>query len=580
MDRATLEKVKRATAFIKVTRSDGLSGSGSGFVESGSKMVMTNAHVVGMLSPSAPPPTKIEVIFNSGLPDEKNYTGTVFGVDRDSDLALLRITNVPAGQALPEPLQVVTAEGLIETQKVYVFGFPLGESLGKAITVSPSAISSLRRAPGGEIERVQVNGGMQPGNSGGPVVDDKGNVVGVAVAIIKATNLNFAIPGNVVHDLLKGRVSGTVAGEPMRKGTQVAVPVTVTLINPLQKIRTVEVEWWLAPGGLKPNEVEAKKANAQVISASYSPGATEAIAEVVMANVPPAGQELYVRAIVGADGTKKSHAIVNRVVDEPPEPKATTMVVRFIPGQRNVKLFTTLKMKIDANESKVANWLWNMNGTLQENVQANGFHSYGVQHFEMGAWINEKQVPLPARVGSAFKSGFPKLGMTVQLDAQNNIVKSNVDVRQIPGNDAKDIVGSVGDQLVQSLELITISTPGNGTLQPNQTWNGTRKVSLDTLGMIDMLDSQNGTLDIVYTYRGLRKVGGRDLPVISIRGRLRGEKGKGLDLSGDVNGEVALDPNSGTSLSGKVSLRMITEIKVRDKGTLQSTGQLDITIQR
>src|SRR5262249_24009624 len=63
------------------------------------------------------------------------------------------------------------------------------------ITVTTSSVSSLRRE-GGILKQVQVNGGMQPGNSGGPVTDTRGKVVGVSVAGITGTTINFAIPSD------------------------------------------------------------------------------------------------------------------------------------------------------------------------------------------------------------------------------------------------------------------------------------------------------------------------------------------------------------------------------------------------
>jgi S1-C subfamily serine protease len=117
-------------------------------------------------------------------------------------LAVLRVQ----GDDLPEPLPVRSAKYLAELQKVYVFGFPFGEKLGKNITVSESSVSSLRKYPGrDDLKEVQVNGGMQPGNSGGPVVDTSGHVVGVAVSIIQGTQINFAIPGEHVHSFLHER---------------------------------------------------------------------------------------------------------------------------------------------------------------------------------------------------------------------------------------------------------------------------------------------------------------------------------------------------------------------------------------
>lgn len=85
----------------------------------------------------------------------------------NTDLAVLRVE----GADLPPPLEVVPADDLLETQAAYVFGFPFGSSLGRAITLNTSSVSSLRRNNAGVLQRVQVNGGMNPGNSGGPVVD-------------------------------------------------------------------------------------------------------------------------------------------------------------------------------------------------------------------------------------------------------------------------------------------------------------------------------------------------------------------------------------------------------------------------
>src|SRR5947208_1604732 len=83
---------------------------------------------------------------------------------------------------------LVPGEELKETQTVYVFGFPFGESLGKNITVSTTSVSSLRKNEFDRVSKIQVNGGMNPGNSGGPVIDATGRVVGVAVSGILGTS--------------------------------------------------------------------------------------------------------------------------------------------------------------------------------------------------------------------------------------------------------------------------------------------------------------------------------------------------------------------------------------------------------
>src|SRR5262249_38069983 len=151
-------------------------------------------HVIGMLHGDGRKPKLVEASLNSGELNERVMTAQVLGVDRASDLAVLRVNEAN----LPPPLDVRSAATLRETEPVYVFGFPFAAELGKNIAVSTSSVSSLRK-DGGIITRVQVNGGMHPGNSGGPVVNTRGEVIGVAVSVIRGSQINFAVPGDFVH---------------------------------------------------------------------------------------------------------------------------------------------------------------------------------------------------------------------------------------------------------------------------------------------------------------------------------------------------------------------------------------------
>jgi S1-C subfamily serine protease len=239
IDAANIRRVKKATTFLRVTAGDGVQMSGTGFFAIEPGIVFTNAHVVDMLDSNSPPPRSIDVVLNSGEPDEKVLRGTIVGVDRDHDLAILKASGAPGDW--PEMLAVDFAANLIELQDVYIFGFPFGANLGKNITVSKSSISSLRRDESGQLHEVQVNGGMNPGNSGGPVVDSRGVVVGVAVAIIRGTQINFAVPAERVLELGVGRVLESRLQDPYLAGDAIRLPFEVTCLDPLQRVRKVEV---------------------------------------------------------------------------------------------------------------------------------------------------------------------------------------------------------------------------------------------------------------------------------------------------------------------------------------------------
>jgi putative serine protease PepD len=192
MDDAAIARIKRATVYIRVT--DGTRGSsGSGFfVDRG--MVVTNNHVINPKGKA--PRARIEVVVESGTPRAQTYPARVVGADPGKDLALLEV----AGATAPHTLKVSDTANLRETHGVYIFGFPLGENLGPEISVNQTTVSSFRRGAGEHL--VQLNGGLHPGNSGGPVTDASGNVVAVAVAVVRDTQIHLAIAGEEVQAFL------------------------------------------------------------------------------------------------------------------------------------------------------------------------------------------------------------------------------------------------------------------------------------------------------------------------------------------------------------------------------------------
>jgi S1-C subfamily serine protease len=197
-------RVKKATVRILVEKpgKKGIS-SGSGFVEKETRMVLTNAHVVGMKSISDREPV-INLIVNSGGDGGEEYRldGEVVAVDAENDLAVIRPLLLEVGKRTPVPegLVVPKTSNVTELQRLFVFGFPLGDALGPEISVRPTQVTSLRHEAG--KPRIQVEGGMTFGNSGGPVVDVKGNVVGVAVSGILNANINFCVPAEMVQQIL------------------------------------------------------------------------------------------------------------------------------------------------------------------------------------------------------------------------------------------------------------------------------------------------------------------------------------------------------------------------------------------
>jgi S1-C subfamily serine protease len=208
----TVTAIKAAAVYIRV-EGDGWGGSGSGFVVAADKervLVITNHHVAVRLPPNAKPkPPAVSVVFNSGTKTEQEFPAMVVGADEERDLAVLRVVGL---KDPPKPISSVDLPKPVETMGVFSFGFPFGQNLSvrkgfPAVTVGKASVSSLRNGDDGELTVIQIDGNLNPGNSGGPVVDSKGRLVGVAVSRIRnGQGIGFLIPAAEVGRLMAGRL--------------------------------------------------------------------------------------------------------------------------------------------------------------------------------------------------------------------------------------------------------------------------------------------------------------------------------------------------------------------------------------
>ena len=147
---------------------------------------------------------------------------------------------------MPKSLDLSQKVELVETMPVYMFGFPFGETLSTtkgnpAITIGKGSVSSIRENERGETAVVQIDGDLNPGNSGGPVVDGKGRLVGVAVAKIRNTRIGMAIPPAELTKMLNGRLAEIGLHPTKVADGNAEIEVTMRLIDPLGKISKTQV---------------------------------------------------------------------------------------------------------------------------------------------------------------------------------------------------------------------------------------------------------------------------------------------------------------------------------------------------
>ena len=178
---AVVQRVRPAVLHLR-TLGQGRGGTGSGFLCGADGLALTNNHVVqGAVA--------VEATFHDG----RTAVVDVLGTDPTTDLALLRVPGADVA-----PLTLVDSASL----RVGDFTLAVGCPHGLSHSVTAGIISGLGRAlpssDGRTIEDIiQTDAPLNPGNSGGPLLDAQGHVVGIATAIVlMAQGLCFAVPAS------------------------------------------------------------------------------------------------------------------------------------------------------------------------------------------------------------------------------------------------------------------------------------------------------------------------------------------------------------------------------------------------
>jgi len=195
------------TSFMSLSRlsiDTQLQSMGSGFVISGNGLIITNYHVIRGKE-------EINVYFPS---IDQSFVAKVALTDKNNDIALLALEDFHISEYFTEdiPFIISNTSDMRLGQEIFTLGYPLGEILGKSVKLSTGDISSLYGIKD-DPRLMQISNPIQPGNSGGPLLNTNGEIVGVVLSTLNARyfydnesiipqNVNFAIKGNYVSNLI------------------------------------------------------------------------------------------------------------------------------------------------------------------------------------------------------------------------------------------------------------------------------------------------------------------------------------------------------------------------------------------
>ncbi len=227
--------------------------SGTGFVISDEGYILTNNHVIegGNL---------VKVTDYQG----NEYTATVVGTDSPTEIAVLKVEGLKL-----KPIAIGNSDNVKTGELVVAIGNPLGQQLSNTVTVG--YVSAVQRAvtdangnDGGETFRndmIQTDAAISPGNSGGPLLNSKGQVIGVNTMKAGGANvegLGFAIPINMAIENAKTLITDGSIPQPVNPGIGFSY----------QPVTAEDAEMWGTPKGIIVREIvpgsPAQKAGLQL----------------------------------------------------------------------------------------------------------------------------------------------------------------------------------------------------------------------------------------------------------------------------------------------------------------------------
>ena len=189
-------RCKNATALVDL----GALGSGSAFCIDPTGIFLTNHHVVVSKGMGG----VVKLVLSPGEKQERAISTRVVAWSEENDIAVLLAQDTKGLVALP----IASSGKVNEVDSVTAYGFPFGKRLSSkagiypSISINTGKVTALRKREN-ELRAIQIDAGVNPGNSEGPLVNQKGEVVGIIVSGNPTARIAFAVPSDFASELVR-----------------------------------------------------------------------------------------------------------------------------------------------------------------------------------------------------------------------------------------------------------------------------------------------------------------------------------------------------------------------------------------
>jgi hypothetical protein len=463
---------------------------------------------------------------------------------------------------------------------------------GKSITINKYELSSLKKEKGA-LDKLQVHGDMQPGNSGGPLLDADGEVVGVCVAVLRNTRINFAIPGDKVLRFFNGRLADLNLGVPARAGDRLQVPVAVKAVDPLGRLAQIEVDVWVGkPGPARPGSRVAPKPEPgdgprQKLSLALQNQAARG--ELSLPPLPE-GQAYWLQpSLVSRAGARVWLSAEVYKAPPPVERKPARLVLKPA-GEWPLTLQRWSALRFPSPRGRDHRALVRLEAKLTD--VSRGQQGDGLAFHRRFTELKEGvSVDGEARMTRRLQHVAPNirsLACNRVVDGRGAVQRDLVDAEHLqPTAPALQVeLISFGDQMIKFLQGLEVALPG-GEVQPGQTWKARRPLPIDpTWRVLGVLPppiwgaAESETLEVTFTYAGTRTVNGAEQAVLHLEGETVAQPGQSAGARGRLSGTAVVDLATGQVVEEEVTTTADVELVISNLPVIKAQGSVVARLQR